>query len=246
MKKRYFVLDVLRGFALVNMILYHAMWDMVNLFHAHIPWFKSDVSHIWQQCICWSFILLSGFCWSFGKKKLKNALVTLGASVIITVVTAVFMKNSIILFGVLSLLGSSMLVMIPLDKVLRKLNPFAGFAVFFLIFLATKNISDGFVGVGDKMFFEIPRELYANYLTAYLGFPFAGFYSSDYFPLIPWLFLFVCGYFLHHIFNRLKLMKCLSSFRCRPLEFLGRHSLIIYMVHQPVVYAVLFLIFTFV
>lgn len=246
MKKRYFVLDAFRGFALVNMILYHALWDMVNIFHVSIPWFKSDVAHIWQQCICWSFILLSGFCWNFGKKKLKNALIVLGASVIITAVTAVFMKNSIILFGVLSLLGSSMLLMIPLDKFLKKLNPYVGFALLFLIFLVTKNISDGFVGMGDKVLFEIPGELYCNHLTAYLGFPFAGFYSSDYFPLVPWIFLFVCGYFIYHIFTRLKLMKYLSAFRCRPLEFLGRHSLIIYMAHQPIVYAVLFVIYEFV
>lgn len=246
MKKRYFVLDAFRGFALVNMILYHALWDIVNMFHVSIPWFKSDAAHIWQQCICWSFILLSGFCWSFGKKKLKNALTVLGASVIITAVTAVFMKSSIILFGVLTLLGSSMLVMIPLDKVLRKLNPYVGLVLFFLLFLASKNISDGFVGIGDKVFFEIPGELYSNYLSAYLGFLFVGFYSSDYFPLVPWIFLFVCGYFLHHIFTRMKLMKHLSAFRCRPLEFLGRHSLILYMIHQPVVHGVLFLVFRFV
>ena len=245
-KTRLHLLDALRGVMMINMIAYHGMWNLVNLFGVRVDWYAGTPKYIWQQCICWSFILLSGFCWSLGKKKLKNALVTLGASVIITVVTAVFMKNSIILFGVLSLLGSSMLLMIPLDKLLKKLNPFVGLAVFFVLFIATKNISDGFVGVGEKVLFDVPRELYANYLTAYLGFPFAGFYSSDYFPLIPWLFLFVCGYFLHHIFNRLKLMKCLSSFRCSPLEFLGRHSLIIYMVHQPVVYVVLFLIFTFV
>ncbi|MBQ8782197.1 MAG: DUF1624 domain-containing protein [Clostridia bacterium] len=242
MKNRYFVLDALRGFALVNMILYHALWDVVNIFHADVPWFTSDGAHIWQQLICHTFILLSGFCWHFGKKKLKNGIIVLGASVIITAVTAVFMKNSIILFGVLCLLGSSMLLMIPLDKALKKINPFLGFAVFLLMFLLTKNISDGFIGIGETVLFEIPEDFYKNYLTAYLGFPFRGFYSADYFPIIPWLFLFVCGYYLNPVFSRLKLMKHLSSFRCRPLEFLGRHSLIFYMIHQPVVYGILLVI----
>ncbi len=240
---RYFVLDTLRGFALVNMILYHALWDVVNIFRADVPWFTSESAHIWQQCICHTFILLSGFCWHFGKKKLKNALMVTGASVIITIVTAVFMKNSIILFGVLSLLGLSMLMMIPLDKVLKKINPFLGFVLFLVLFLLTKNISDGSVGIGELAVIEIPETLYSNYFTAFLGFPFRGFYSADYFPLIPWFFLFTCGYYLNPVFNRLKLMKYLSSFRCRPLEFLGRHSLIFYMIHQPVIYAVLFIFF---
>lgn len=245
-KKRYTVLDSLRGFALVNMIAYHAMWDIVNMFGVDIRWFNGESAHIWQQLICHTFILLSGFCLHFGKRKLKNALIVLGASVVITVVTAVFMKSSIILFGVLSLLGSSMLVMSFLDKPFKKVNPFVGFLISLIMLVATKNISDGFVGIGERVIFEIPEELYCNYLTAYLGLPFAGFYSSDYFPIIPWLFLFVCGYFLNPIFTRLKLMRFLSSFRCKPLEFLGRHSLIIYMIHQPVVYGVLFLAFHFI
>ena len=53
----------------------------------------------------------------------------------------------------------SMLVMIPLDKLVKKLNPFIGFGVFFLLFLATKNISDGSVGIGNKVLFEIPTDL---------------------------------------------------------------------------------------
>ncbi|MBQ8228460.1 MAG: DUF1624 domain-containing protein [Clostridia bacterium] len=242
MKNRYHTLDVIRGFALVNMILYHALWDVVNMFRIDVPWFTSESAHIWQQLICHTFILLSGFCWHFGKKKLKNSLIVLGASVIITIVTAVFMKNSIILFGVLCLLGSSMLLMIPLDKVFKRINPFLGFSVFLLIFLLTKNISDGFIRIGDTELLKVPETFYQNYLTAYLGFPFRGFYSADYFPLIPWFFLFICGYFLNPAFDKLKLMKYLSSLRCRPLEFLGRHSLIFYMIHQPVVYGILFVL----
>lgn len=239
---RYTVLDALRGAALVNMILYHAAWDMANIFHADMPWFSSDGAHIWQQFICWTFIILSGFCWHFSKKKLKRSLIVLSASVTITAVTAVFMPDSIILFGVLSLIGSAMLVMIPLDKIYRKINPFVGFVVCFLIFLLTKHISDGFIGIGDNILLQLPEEMYSNYFTSYFGFPFRGFYSADYFPIIPWVFLFKCGYFLNPIFKHLNLMKYLSLFRCRPLEFIGRHSLIFYMIHQPVVYGVLFVL----
>lgn len=246
MKKRYYTLDLLRGLAIINMIMFHAMWDIVYIFKVDIPWFKTDSAHIWQQCICWNFILLSGFCWSFGKRKLKNALVVLGASVIITAVTTVFMKSSIIIFGVLCSLGSSMLLMIPLEKLLKRINPFVGFALFFFAFLSLKNVQKGYVGIGGHEWLLLPSDLYENYFTAYLGFPFKGFYSSDYFPLIPWMLLFMCGYYLYLIFCRYNLLRHLSSFRCKPFEFMGRHSLVIYMIHQPVVYGVLFLIFCFV
>ncbi len=246
MKNRYYTLDALRGFALVNMILYHALWDVAYIFHGNVPWFRSDTAHIWQQFICCTFILLSGFCWHFGKKKLKNALIVIGAAVIITVITAVFMKTNIILFGVLCLLGSSMLIMIPLDKLFKKINPFVGFALFFCAFLVFKNVQKGYISIADSERLTLPTDFYSDYFTAYLGFPFDSFYSADYFPVIPWLFLFICGYFLNGIFVRLNLMKYLSAFRCRPLEFLGRHSLIFYMIHQPVVYGVLFAAFEFV
>ncbi len=240
---RYTVLDILRGFALVNMILYHAMWDIVYMFKVNIVWFRSDGAHIWQQCICWTFILLSGFCWSMGKRRLKRALITLGGSLIITLVTAVCMPNNIILFGILSLLGTAMLVLIPLDKLFVKINPYVGAVLSFLLFCVTRYINSGTLRLGDFVIAKLPETLYANYFTAYLGLPHSSFYSSDYFSVLPWIFLFFTGYFLYHVFKKHNLLKYLSAFRLKPLEFLGRHSLIFYMIHQPVVYAVLFVVF---
>lgn len=79
-------------------------------------------------------------------------------------------------------------------------------------------------------------------VTAVLGFPPAGFYSSDYFPLLPWLFLFWAGYFLHFCMGRAR-MEPLRRSVCAPLGWLGRHSLGIYLLHQPVIYGVLLLLF---
>ena len=57
------LLDALRGFALLHMIAYHAVWDLVNLRGMKLSWFEGTPGFLWQQMICWSFILLSGFCW---------------------------------------------------------------------------------------------------------------------------------------------------------------------------------------
>ena len=59
-------LDWIRGITLVSMILYHGAWDLVYLFGANWDWYRSKGAYVWQQSICWTFILLSGFCWALG------------------------------------------------------------------------------------------------------------------------------------------------------------------------------------
>lgn len=59
---RYTLLDELRGLDLVSMMLYHGCWDLVNLFGIQADWYYGLPGHLWQQSICWVFILLSGFC----------------------------------------------------------------------------------------------------------------------------------------------------------------------------------------
>ena len=241
-KARYTVPDILRAVAVIAMVVYHTLWDMVYMFGADIPWYKTEAGFIFQQSICWSFILLSGFCFSFGKRKLRRSVTVLVCAAVITAVTAIAMPENIILHGVLSLLGTAMLVTVPLEKIFKKIPPFVGLIINAVLFALTYNVSDGVLGVGD-MSVCLPDFLYANSITAFFGFPHSGFRSSDYFPLLPWLFLFWCGYFICQLLKRKNLLRYLSSFSCRPLEFIGRHSLEIYMAHQPIIYAVLLVIY---
>lgn len=242
-KIRYTVLDVLRGVAIVAMILYHTLWDLVFVFGVSIPLFHSESAHIFQLAIRWAFILISGFSFSLGRKRFKRAITVLGASAGITLVTWIFMPDEIIIWGVLSLLGLSMLLTIPLDRLFRKLNPFVGFFLSLLLLLFTYGTSYGFWGIGGIQLFNLPEFLYANNFTAIFGFCPIGFYSSDYVPILPWIFVFWMGYFLYFIFEKYGLLRYLSAFSVKPLELLGRHALIVYLAHQPVVYALLYLIF---
>ena len=59
-RRRIASLDALRGLTLVSMIAYHACWDLVYLVHADWDWYRGTGAYIWQQSICWTFILLSG------------------------------------------------------------------------------------------------------------------------------------------------------------------------------------------
>ena len=241
--KRYPILDSLRGLILISMIAYHTLWDMVYIFDENWMWYKSDGARLWQQSICWSFILLSGFCWSFGRVKWKRGVIVFLAGAIITIVTLVAMPENVVLLGVLTLLGSCMLLMIPLEKLLKHVNAFVGLLVCMLLFLFTRKVHRGYLGFGQWRALTLPEEWYANLITTYVGFPAESFYSTDYFPLIPWLFLFIAGYFIYRIFQGNKWMKYLEGGKNVILEMLGKHSLVIYMIHQPLVYGILYFVY---
>lgn len=195
---RYALLDKLRGLDLVSMMLYHGCWDLVNLFGIQADWYYGLPGHLWQQSICWVFILLSGFCVQLGHHTLRRGAQVFGAGALVTAVTLLFMPEDRVVFGVLTLLGSAMLLTGLLEKPLRRIPPAAGFAISAVLFALTRNISAGYLGFGSLRLW-LPQTLYANYVTAYFGFYPWWFYSTDYFALLPWLFLFWAGYFLYGI-----------------------------------------------
>lgn len=242
--KRFTVPDILRGLTLISMIAYHTAWDMAYLFEikGNWAWFESDFAYVWQQSICWSFILLSGFCWSLGRKKWKRGLLVLVAGALTSLVTLLVMPDDRIIFGVLTFLGSAMLLMIPLDKALSKCEPVVGVMVSAFLFFVTRNVNDGELGFGDIHLVDLPEGLYRGWVATYLGFTESGFFSTDYFSLLPWLFLFLVGYFLFGVFKKKNWFGILEKGKCLPLEALGRHSLLIYMLHQPLVYGVLWVV----
>lgn len=240
---RLHLLDSLRGITLISMILYHGVWDLVYIYGIKWDWYRSTGAYIWQQSICWVFILLAGFCWSFGKKPLKRGVLVFLGGALITFVTVLIMWENRVIFGVLTLLGSCMLLMIPLEKLLKKVPAAMGIAVSTLLFFLTRDVNFGYLGFEGIALWELPDGFYRNLLTTFLGFPKPGFYSTDYFSLFPWMFLFVCGYFLYRLFTERGWLT-MSIFRvnCKPLSFIGRHSLLIYLLHQPILYGICFVI----
>lgn len=241
--KRYALPDTFRGLVLLSMLTYHTVWDMVNIFGQKWSWYESRWAFYWQQSICCSFILLSGFCWSFGRRKWKRGIVVFVAGLIISLVTIIVMPENRVLFGVLTMLGSSMLFMIPLEKVLKRVNPYVGLVGSLLVFLYMKNIDCGTLGWKEFGYVKLPKEWYANLFSTYWGLPADDFYSSDYFGIFPWLFLFVTGYFVYRIFEKNHWIDVLKKGKVAPLEVLGKNSLLVYMLHQPLVYGVLMLVY---
>lgn len=237
MKDRFRLLDTIRGMVLVSMIVYHSTWNFVYIYGMDWNWYHSYGAYIWQQSICWTFILLSGFCFSLGKRHLKSGLTVFGGGLLVTLVTLFVMPQNRVVFGVLTCIGSCILIMTLLEKILKIIPAKVGLGFSFIFFLLTKNINDGYVGIGKVRVLDIPAEWYQNYLTTYLGFPFRGFYSTDYFSLFPWLFLFIAGFYLYGLFDKYGFFQ--KSFIDKGIPgfaFLGRYSLLIYLLHQPFIY----------
>ena len=104
-KQRYALIDALRGLALVNMIAYHGLWDLVNLGGVKLAWYNAAPGFVWQQYICWSFLLLSGFCWDMSRTPWKNGLKVFAAGALVTLVTVLAMPEAAVWCGVLTFLG---------------------------------------------------------------------------------------------------------------------------------------------
>ncbi len=235
---RYNLLDAVRGALIINMILYHALYDVVHILGIPIEWYTGPIGYIWQQGICWGFILLSGFCFRLSKRPLRHGLIVLGAGVLVTLVTAIAMPSERIIFGVLYLLGLCALIQCAVWAIWSRLGlpPFPaalGLILAALAFFLTREVPSGYIGFEGLRLFPLPQWLYASDYLAVLGLPGPNFWSSDYFPLIPWLCLYLCGYFLWRLIgSRQRIMDRLRP-GIRPLSFIGRHSLLIYLLHQP-------------
>ena len=280
MTTRIALLDSLRGLTLLSMITYHTMWDIVYLAGIRIGWYTALPGYLWQQSICWCFILLSGFCLQLGHHPVRRGLIVWSAGALVTAVTLLFDPAAPIWFGVLTLLGSCMILAGLLKPLLTHLPAAFGLMLNAALFLLTRNVNRGSLGFEGAVLVRLPAFFYGKtaaspfgFLMTGLGFPAADFISVDYFSLIPWFFLFLCGFYLYPLLrpqmeraaarsgeyrtaalsaqdsvgtlsaqDRAGTEKTAPRPRLRGfLAFLGRHSLLIYLLHQPAVYGILLL-----
>ena len=244
MKQRVFWIDNIRAIAMLSMIAYHAVWDLVYLYGMDWGWYRSEAAFFWQQSICWTFILLSGFCWSFSKNPLKQGVIVSGGGIIVSIVTLVFSYESRIIFGVLTLIGAAALFLIPLKRYFEKIPAAIGACLMFLLFAVTYGVNEGFLGFFKVELVKLPEILYGNMFSTFWGFAEKYFFSADYFSVFPWVFLYFTGYFLCRLWRMKKLpdAKCLDR-KFPILTKIGKKSLIVYMLHQPIIYILLELTF---
>ncbi len=228
-------IDELRGLAVWAMILYHIAFNLVYFLEVPLPWLKvvmeSRGLHILHVLFVAIFLGLSGICSHFTRHPWHRVgKVAIGAAAV-TVVTWILFLEEAIWFGVLHCLAVCMALEIIFGRHLKKIPPKWGTAVSLILFALTYRLPNGYI-----LGLELPKELYAGGLLTMVGLPDMFYNSLDYVPLLPHIFLFVTGVFLGnmHLPHGRVHMKALA--------FCGRHSLALYLLHQPVVFGLFFLL----
>lgn len=232
MKKRIWELDALRGIFILGMIAFHLAYDLINLFG--IVELKDPVSQaLYRFGNNWAgapFLFISGICVTFSSRPVRRGLQVIGCGMLVTAVTVGMYllhfagKGIIIYFGVLQCLGVCML----LWPLFRKL-PTPALAALGIILAA----------VGLYLKYNVRVDF--PWLIPF-GVISRTFSSSDYFPLMPNFGYFLIGAALGRRFYPQR--KSLFSSSIPPsnpfirfLCFWGEHSLLIYLLHQPILAA---------
>ncbi len=242
LRGRYSLIDALRGLALLNMLAFHFLYDVFVVYGGSFEWTQLPWVIVWERYICFSFILISGVSLNFSNHAIKRGLIVNACGLLITLVTAIAVPSQIIIFGILNLIGCAMLLDRPLKKLAEKLDPLLGASVSLALFAFFYGLPMRYVGFFGIPLIRLPDALYCFPPLAVIGLPDKGFFSTDYFPLVPWLFLFVCGFFIWRCIVKAGAEQFFGR-RVPVLDFIGKYTLWIYMIHQPVLMGICFLIF---
>lgn len=240
---RLHLLDELRGLLILNVVAYHTLYDLVYLFGVKLPWFQTEGAYWWQQWMSGSLIFMAGIGCLLTHSNLRRGLKTFGLGMALTLGTLVVMPDQIIAFGILHFMGAAMLLFALLRPLLDKIPADTGLWVCLALFVLTKNIYYGNVGIPYLWEVAVPELFYRSKLLFPIGLPHPDFCSADYFPLFPWLFLFLAGSFLGRRIPAGKVPDFASQSRVPFMSYIGKRTLLIYLVHQPLIFVLLYLIF---
>lgn len=232
MKRRIWELDALRGICILGVIAVHLLFDLVELYGIldwEYPAAFSFLKH-WGGIL---FVILSGICVTLGHHCVRRGLLVFGCGMLVTAVTygmhlLGFHESIIVYFGALHCLGLCMMLWALLKKC-----PSWVLGVLAIVVIA----------VGLRL---MEKPVYGPLWLTPLGLVPPGFASSDYFPLLPKMGYFLLGSILGRTVYRKQesVLPFISenNVLVRFFSFCGRHSLVIYLLHQPILNAVCMLL----
>jgi uncharacterized membrane protein len=234
--KRFWEIDALRGIAIVMMIAYHIFFNLIFFLDYGLNITKTW--RIFQIITAGLFIMLAGVSLTISYSKAVKKKVNVGRKIalksmkiylfgmLITLATSIFLSSGTVYFGILHFIGLSILIGYV----------FVRFKYYNLLFACIIFAASNFT-LNIKA---------TNNLFLWLGLRPEFFYSVDYFPLLPWFGVFLIGIFLGNVFyagakRRFKIKESKNNI-ISWLHFAGRHSLLIYLVHQPVLILIMYIL----
>jgi uncharacterized membrane protein len=237
---RLWEVDTIRGIAIILMIGYHLMFDLAFLG----GYAGNMLSTSWQlvaRSIGTTFILVMGVSLTLRyhrlqpeldqqqlfRKYLQRGATLFGWGMVITVVTYFALGSGFVVFGILHLLGLATILAFP--------------------FLRSRwaSLVGGVVAIGLGVYLNSLLALHPWLL--WLGVPQFGRYMVDWYSIFPWFGLVLLGVFVGFTLyprgiRRFALPDLPHTAPIRVLTYLGQHSLLIYLIHQPILLGLLILV----
>jgi len=227
-KKRIEIIDALRGFAVTLMVIHHALYNVWAFLDAPSWVYHNPVFNVLQALFVGLFIMISGVSSRFSRGNLERGSIVIVIAVIITYVT--MRMHMPITFGILHLLGFLMifygLTRKLWDSIPKNIAPLIYIALILITTLMRIYLSPS----SDNL---VLRDL-----LSVLGWRQPGFVSFDYQTILPWIFIFLFGTWMGEYIREGKFPPRFYELKTPFFPSVGRNALIVYVLHQPVLYGI--------
>lgn len=236
---RVVLLDEIRGFAIICMVVYHTMYQLKYSFGVDVPIFFESWFNVIRDVFAGLFIFISGCMCRFSCNNLKRGVKCFFLGMVITFVVPFF--GECIEFGILHLLGVSMMLYGLFGEWLERIPPLVGIILCALLAAVTWNVTGGFIGIRGLFEWKLPEAAY----SAGSLYPF-GFFNKnygDYFPMLPWFFVFLGGSWFGEWAKNGTLPGFFYKSHISWLAAAGKHTIWIYILHVPIIYLIFSLVF---